>query len=99
MRYALLICTDESAQAAASPEEIAQVMKAYDAFGAEMGARGVIRGAERLRPTTDATTVRVSGGDCGLYSQIGLTSTVPCWAAGTFDAISMASSRSLQSTR
>jgi hypothetical protein len=63
MRYALLICTDESAQAAASPEEIAQVMKAYDAFGTEMGARGVIRGAERLRPTTDATTVRVSGGE------------------------------------
>ncbi len=39
------------------------MMKAYDAFGAEMGARGVLQGGERLRPTTDATTVRVSGGE------------------------------------
>ena len=28
-----------------------------------MGARGVLQGGERLRPTTDATTVRVSGGE------------------------------------
>ncbi len=63
MRYALLICTDESALAAASPDETAEMMKAYDAFGAEMGPRGVLRGGERLRPTTDATTVRVSGGE------------------------------------
>jgi hypothetical protein len=63
MRYALLICIDESAQAAASPDEIAEVHQAYDAFGAEMGARGVLQGGERLRPTTDATTVRVSSGE------------------------------------
>jgi hypothetical protein len=63
MRYALLICTDESAQAAAGPDEIAAMDADYNAFGAEMGARGVLQGGERLRPTTDATTVRVSGGD------------------------------------
>jgi hypothetical protein len=63
MRYALLICTDESALAALSPEEAADNSKAYDAFGAEVGARGVLQGGERLRPTTDATTVRVSGGE------------------------------------
>jgi hypothetical protein len=63
MRYALLICTDESAQAAASPDEIAAMHAAYDAFGAEMGARGVLQGGERLHPTTDATTVRVVGGE------------------------------------
>jgi hypothetical protein len=63
MRYALLICTDESAYAALSPEETAANSRAYDAFGAEMGARGVLQGGERLRPTTDATTVRVSGGE------------------------------------
>ena len=63
MRYALLICSDESAQAAASPEETAEMMSAYDVFGHEMGARGVLRGGERLRPTTDATTVRVSNGE------------------------------------
>ena len=63
MRYALLICTDETAMAAAGPEETAAMMAKYDAFGAEMGARGVLQGGERLRPTTDATTVRVSAGE------------------------------------
>ena len=63
MRYALLICTDESSMAAFSPEEQAASTAAYDAFGAEMGARGVLKGGERLRPTTDATTVRVRDGE------------------------------------
>jgi hypothetical protein len=63
MRYALLICIDEQAQAAASPEEAAASMAQYDAFGAEMGQRGVLKGGERLRPTTDATTVRVQQGE------------------------------------
>ena len=35
---------------------------------------------------------------CGYISQIGLTSIEPCSAPGIFDATSMASSRSLQST-
>ena len=63
MRYALLICTDENALAAASPEETADMLAAYDVFGREMAARGVLRGGERLRPTTEATTVRVQHGD------------------------------------
>ena len=63
MRYALLICLDESASDAASPEEEAEMHAAYDVFGAEMSGRGVLQGGERLRPTTDATTVRVSGGE------------------------------------
>ena len=63
MRYALLICGDESADTAASPEEMSAVLAAYEAFGAEMAARGVLQGGERLRPTTDATTVRVRGGE------------------------------------
>jgi hypothetical protein len=63
MRYALLICTDEVARAQVSPEEKAEMMAAYDAFGKEMAGRGVLQGGERLRPTTDATTVRVSGGE------------------------------------
>jgi hypothetical protein len=63
MRYALLICTDETSDAARSPEETATSMAAYGAFGEEMGARGVLQGGERLRPTTDATTVRVRDGE------------------------------------
>jgi hypothetical protein len=59
MRYLMLICTDETAMDAASPEEAAASTAAYLAFGEEMGQRGVLLGGERLRPTTDATTVRV----------------------------------------
>ena len=33
------------------------------AFGEEMGKRGVLQGGERLRPVTDATTVRVRDGE------------------------------------
>jgi hypothetical protein len=59
MRYLLLICTDESADAAVSPDEAAAGMAEYDAFGEEMGQRGVLLSGARLRPTADATTVRV----------------------------------------
>jgi len=59
MRYLLLICTDESAVQALSPEEGADMLAEYRAFGEEMGGRGVLQTGERLRPTTDATTVRV----------------------------------------
>ena len=63
MRYALLICGDENAMLAAAPEDMAREMKAYEAFGEEMGQRGVLQGGERLRPTSDATTVRVRDGE------------------------------------
>ena len=59
MRYLLMICTDESADAAMSPDEGKAQMAEYMAFGEEMGRRGVLQGGERLRPTTDATTVQV----------------------------------------
>lgn len=59
MRYVLLICTDESAMFAASPDEAAASMAAYAAWADEMGQRGVLLGGERLRPTADATTVRM----------------------------------------
>jgi hypothetical protein len=62
MRYLLMIYGDEAAQATMSPEEGAQMMSAYDKFGEEFGAKGVLRGGERLRPTSDATTVQVRGG-------------------------------------
>ena len=63
MRYALLICTDETAMQAASPEEAQASMTAYMAWGEEMGKRGLLQGGERLRPTTDATTVQVREGE------------------------------------
>jgi hypothetical protein len=63
MRYALLICTEEAAMAAMSPDEAAASTAEYMAWGETMGARGVLQGGERLRPTTDATTVRVQDGE------------------------------------
>jgi hypothetical protein len=63
MRYALLICTDETAMQAASPEEAQASMAGYMAWGEEMGKRGLLQGGERLRPTTDATTVQVREGE------------------------------------
>jgi hypothetical protein len=63
MRYQLLICTDEASEVALSPDEEAAVIADYSAFAEEMGKRGVLQGGERLRPTTDATTVRVRDGE------------------------------------
>ena len=63
MRYLLLICMDESSYAALSPEEAAASMAEYGTFYEKMAARGLLEGGERLRPTADATTVRVRDGD------------------------------------
>ena len=63
MRYVLLICTEETTEQALSPDETSKEMAGYMAFGEEMGKRGVLTGGERLRPTGDATTVRVRDGE------------------------------------
>ena len=60
MRYVLMICGDE--QAGSNGDESA-VLAEYGRFAEEMGQRGVLQGGERLRPTTDATTVRVRDGE------------------------------------
>ena len=56
MRYMLMICDDESVQP--SPAEMAADPKFWP-WVEEMESRGVLRGGERLRPSSDATTVRV----------------------------------------
>jgi hypothetical protein len=63
MRYLLSICADESAVGALSPEEGQAMLAEYGAFGQEMADRSVLQYGERLRPTTDATTVRVRDGE------------------------------------
>jgi hypothetical protein len=63
MRYALLICTEEADDAVMSPDEASALWDGYSSFSEEMGARGVLQGGARLRPTTDATTVRVRDGE------------------------------------
>ncbi len=63
MRYLMLICTDESADVATSPAEAEASIAEYGAWIGEMSIRGVFQGGERLRPTTDATLVRVRDGE------------------------------------
>jgi hypothetical protein len=62
MRYMMLICNDEVAWEQRSEEVAAASMAEYGQFMEEMGARNVLQGGERLRPTGDATTVRVRDG-------------------------------------
>ena len=61
VRYLLLICADESAEL--SPEDSAAIDRAAQSWDAEMTHRGVFVEANRLRPVSDATTLRVRDGD------------------------------------
>ena len=63
MRYLLLIAGDESQFATATAEQGAAMMSEYADYSKEMADRGVLQGGERLRPTSDATTVRVRNGE------------------------------------
>jgi hypothetical protein len=56
MRYMLLICGDETLEV--SPEE-----SSAEAWVEEMDGRGVRLHGTRLRPVSDATTVRVRDGE------------------------------------
>jgi hypothetical protein len=58
MRYMLMICSDEKVEMARNGAETAKIMQEYGAFWDEMSGRGVIRDGARLRPTSDATTVK-----------------------------------------
>ena len=63
MRYLLMICTDERADEALSEQEGSARFAEYGIWMEEMGKRSLLQGGERLRPTTDATTVRVRDGE------------------------------------
>ena len=64
MEYMLFIIGDESLDGERTEEETGAMYAEYDKFGHEMGEeRGVLRGGARLRPSTDATTIRVRDGE------------------------------------
>jgi hypothetical protein len=63
MKYLLTIYVDESRYATMTPEESAQLMSGYGAFGREAQEAGVLLGGEGLQPTATATTVRVRDGE------------------------------------
>ena len=63
MQYLLMIYGNEAGMLAAPKEMVTQMSAAYGAYTEAMQKAGVLRGGERLRPTSDATTVRVRNGE------------------------------------
>ncbi|MET9121361.1 YciI family protein [Streptomyces sp. NPDC004528] len=59
MKYVLFICTPVGG-AELSPEEIADDPR-FTSYIEEVRRRGLVKGGARLRPSSDATTVRVQG--------------------------------------
>jgi hypothetical protein len=62
MQYLLMIYSDEAAMEAASETNRGQTLAAYGAYSEAMVSAGVMVGANRLRPSSAATTVRSPGG-------------------------------------
>ncbi|MAG59072.1 MAG: hypothetical protein CMJ83_22525 [Planctomycetes bacterium] len=60
MRYLLLMCSDEKAEAGAPAEMMAGIVGEYVAVTTEMEEKGVCQDSNRLRPTTEATTLRMN---------------------------------------
>jgi hypothetical protein len=61
MQYILLIYSDEARFERTSQEELGRTVAAYGAYTAALRQAGVLLASDRLRPTSTATTVRVSG--------------------------------------
>jgi hypothetical protein len=61
MKYMLLICADNNVEL--TPEQQAEVGPTMDAWLKDVDGRGVRLLGSQLRPVSDATTVRMRGGD------------------------------------
>ena len=68
MKYLLMIYSDEAAEATMTEADNAAEMAAYGAYAGAMVEAGVMVGGERLRPTTDATCVRLRNGQTELLN-------------------------------
>ncbi len=62
MQYLLLIYSDESAMASATEADRGQMMAAYGAYTEAMVQAGILKGGDRLRPASTATTIRTVDG-------------------------------------
>jgi hypothetical protein len=62
MRYMLLVYSKEQDMARMSQEENDKIVAGHWAVMEETAKRGIFRGAEPLKPTSTATTVRTQGG-------------------------------------
>ena len=68
MQYMLMIYSDEAAEAAMTEADNQALMAAYGAYAGAMAQAGVMVGAEHLRPTSDATSVRIRAGKTELLN-------------------------------
>jgi hypothetical protein len=62
MQYLLMIYTNEAEYAKRDPETVQKTVAEYQAFTQSIIQSGNFKGADRLQPTTTATTVRVRDG-------------------------------------
>ncbi|HEY1653166.1 MAG TPA: YciI family protein [Acidimicrobiales bacterium] len=62
MRYLLLIALEEDARPASSAD-VTTMDEEYAEWAKTMAERGLLQGGERLRQSSDATTVRVRNGE------------------------------------
>ena len=62
MRYMFLVYSVETAEAAARPESLQAVAEAHRRVMNEADRKGILQGAEPLKPTSTATTVRAQNG-------------------------------------
>ena len=62
MRYMLLICSDDKAQAPAPRAEMEAMVQGHRRFADELSAAGKMVAGERLRPDGEASRVRFKAG-------------------------------------
>lgn len=62
MQYMVLIYGDEAAQMSMEEAQVGQMMAAYGAYGEALRKAGAYVSADRLKPASAATTVRVANG-------------------------------------
>ena len=62
MQYLLMLYVDEAGWPKLSKAEQEQGVAAYTAYAEALAGVGVLEGANRLRPTSSATTIRISDG-------------------------------------
>ena len=62
MQYLLMIYASEAEEAKMTPADTDKLLQAYGAYSEALVKAGAMRAGERLRPVTDATSVRVRNG-------------------------------------
>jgi hypothetical protein len=62
MQYLLLLHANEAGFSNMTPEQQQQGFQAYMAYGEALSKAGALKGSNRLRPVSTATTVRVVDG-------------------------------------